>query len=165
MKKMHVILVAVLFVALTTTAFAFGPGSGFMGRGGYGRDQGGVAGNIAGLNLSKEQTDKMWQLREKFHNDTQALRYELFQKRMELKAVYADPKADDATILAKQKEFNAQKQKMQDKMVQFKLEQRKIFTPEQLTKLGEAGVGPGAGRGFGRASGHGGFGPGACGGM
>ncbi|MBA4390459.1 MAG: hypothetical protein C0399_05930 [Syntrophus sp. (in: bacteria)] len=165
MKKMHVILLAVLFVALATTAFAFGPGAGFMGRGGYGPDHGGAIGNVAGLNLSKEQTDKMWKLREKFYNDTQALRYELFQKRVELKTVYADSKADDAAILAKQKEFDAQKQKMQDKMVQFKLEQRKIFTPEQLTKLSEAGTGPGTMKGFGRASGHRGFGPGACGGM
>jgi len=52
--------------------------------------------------------------------------------------VYADPNASDTAILAKQKEVDTLKQKMQAKMVQLRLEQRKIFTPEQLTKLGEA---------------------------
>jgi Spy/CpxP family protein refolding chaperone len=102
----------------------------------------------------------MKQLREKYRIDTEALRNDFIQKQVELRTVYADPKASDASILAKQKEVNALKQKMQDKMVQFRLEERKIFTPEQLTKLGEAAQNFGNGRGRGR-----GFGSGACGRM
>jgi Spy/CpxP family protein refolding chaperone len=174
MKKWHVGLMVVLFVALTTSVFAFaprgggpgqgqgfgqgpcaagsgGPGCAGMGRGGFG----------AALNLSKEQMDKMWQLRETFRNDTQPLRHELFQKKFDLRKLYTDPNTDEATLLAKQKEVNALRQQMQDKMVQFKLEQRKVFTPEQLKKLGEGTFGPGfAGRGFGqRGKGFGRGGP------
>jgi Spy/CpxP family protein refolding chaperone len=167
MKRWHAGIMVVLFLALTTTVFAFG------GRGGYGA--GGCGGQGAGfgspmsmaanLNLSKEQTEKMWQTKEKFRNDTQKMRYELFQKRIELKSLYADPKADEATLLAKQKELNALRQGMQDKMIQMRLEQRKLLTPEQIKKLSETSYG----RGFaGRGAGHGpytqgqgaGFGPG-----
>jgi Spy/CpxP family protein refolding chaperone len=88
------------------------------------------------------------------------VRNDFIQRQVELRTVYADPKASDASILAKQKEVNALRQKMQDKMVQLRLEQRKIFTPEQLTKMSEGAQNFGNGRGRGR-----GFGPGACGGM
>jgi len=167
MKKVYILLVTVLFVALSATAFAFGPGFGSTGKGGYGMYKADVGGFGAGLNLSKDQLDKMWKLREKHRTDTQATRYEMFQKNMELRRMYADPKADDTAILAKQKEVNTLRQKLQDKMTEFKLEQRKILTPEQLTKLNEAMKNFGyrkvprrhAGRDFGGR----GFGPGACG--
>ncbi len=147
MKKFLVVLTAVLLVALATSVFAMGPGAG-PGPG------------PKGFDLSKDQQDKMWQLREKFNSDTSALRYEMFQKRRELRDLYADPKATDAAILAKDKEVNTLKQKMHDKMVRFKLDQRKIFTSEQLQKFAEMG-----GHGFGgpRGMGRGGFGPRGCG--
>ena len=169
MKKMHVGMLVVLFVALAATVFAFGPGSGPAGygevggpalmHGGYGYGPG------SNLNLSKEQTDKIWQLKEKQRNETSAMRYELFQKRNELRSLYTNPGADDATILARQKEINALRTKLQDKMVQFKLDERKILTPEQLKQINESGRGFGfGGRGFsGRGFGGRGFGPGACG--
>ncbi len=168
MKKWYAGLVVVMVLALTTSVWAFGPrggGPGFggagpcaVGSGGYG---GGPGAKWAQLNLSKEQMEKMWQMREKFRGDTQGLRYQLFQKRLEMRKAFADPKADEATILAKQKEMNALRQQMQDKTVQYRLEQRKILTPEQIQKLGEGGFGPGfGGRGHGRM-GSGGFGPGS----
>jgi Spy/CpxP family protein refolding chaperone len=165
MKKMYVVLTAVIFVALAATAFAFGPGAGPMMGKGYGIHEGGemgpgYMGRGPKLDLSSEQLTAMKQLREKFRIDTEALRNDLIQKQIELKKVYTDSKASDAAILAKQKEVDALKQKMRDKMVQLKLEQRKIFTPEQLTKLSESTQAFGNGRGRGK-----GFGPGACGRM
>ncbi|MDD5244810.1 MAG: hypothetical protein PHU49_12405, partial [Syntrophorhabdaceae bacterium] len=84
MKKMHVGMLVVLFVALAATVFAFGPGSGPAGYGGVGGPalmHGGYGyGPGSNLNLSKEQTDKIWQLKEKQRNETSAMRYELFQK-------------------------------------------------------------------------------------
>ncbi|MCX5804823.1 MAG: Spy/CpxP family protein refolding chaperone [Proteobacteria bacterium] len=150
MKRWHVGIMVVLFLALTTTVFAFGHKGGF-GPGGCGGQGAGFEGPMgmgmaANLNLSKEQIEKMWLTKEKFHNDTQKLRYELFQKRIELKSLYADPKADEATLLAKQKELNTLRQSMQDKMTQMRLEQRKILTPEQIKKLSETSYGPGFGR-------------------
>ena len=150
MKKVFVMVLAGLFLMLGVTAFAMGPGDRGERRDGHfmrcsdGMDMEG--GMWANLNLSKEQAEKMWQLKEKFHTDTQAIRFELFQKRMELKTLYADPKATDAAIIAKQKEVDVVKQKFRDKMVLFKLDQRKVLTPEQLKKLGESKGphGPGA---------------------
>ncbi len=156
MKKMYAGMLVVLFIALTTTVFAFGPGMGAGGPCGPGISRGGPGyGLVANLNLSKEQMDKMWQLKERKRNETSAMRYELFQKKNELRSLYTNPSADDAAILAKQKEVNALRTKLQDKMVQFRLDERKILTPEQLKQLNESG----RGFGFGRR----GFGPGPCG--
>ncbi|OPY78408.1 MAG: zinc resistance protein [Syntrophorhabdus sp. PtaU1.Bin058] len=159
MKKIHVGMLVVLFVALAATVFAFGPGSGpagYGGAGGPGLTRSGYGyGPGLNLNLSKEQADKLWQLKEKHRNETSAMRYELFQKQNELRTLYANPGADDATILARQKEVNALRTKLQDKAVQFKLDERKILTPEQLKQINEYG----RGRGFSRR----GYGPGACG--
>ena len=170
MKKVYVVLAIVMFVALAATAFAFGPGTGSMTGKGYGIHRGGEIGpgpmgRGLKLDLSTEQLTAMKQLREKFRVDTEALRNDLIQKQVELKKVYADPKASDAAILAKQKEVNALRQKMQDKMVELRLEQRKIFTPEQLTKMSEAAQNFGNGKGRGKGFGSRGFGPGACGRM
>ena len=164
MKRWYMVgLLVVLFIALTTTVFAFGQRGGGMGHGGSGGPglcsggQGGLYGFAANLNLTKEQAEKMWQIKEKFHNDTQSMRYELFQKKFELRKLYADPNTDETTILSKQKEISTLQQKLQDKMAQLRLEQRKILTPEQMKKLNELP----AGRGFGpHRMGFGGGGPG-----
>ncbi|MCX8022238.1 MAG: Spy/CpxP family protein refolding chaperone [Syntrophorhabdaceae bacterium] len=161
MKKLYVGIMVVLFVALTTTVFAFGPKSGFgkgvncpygpIQYGGPGLNPGFGPGVAAGLGLTKEQSEKMWQAREAFRKETENLRYELFQKRAELNKLYADPNADETTIRAKQNEVNSLRQNLQDKMAQFRLEQRKILTPEQLKKLNELQAG-GRGPGFRRCT-------------
>ncbi len=144
MKRWKVgILTLLLLVLATVGAYAYGPGHGYGP--GAGPDPGfvGPFGFAAKLNLSNEQMEKMWQMKEKFRNDTQKVRYELFQKRLEMRALFSDPKSDDAAILAKQKEMNALRQNMADKMVEFRLAQRKVLTHEQLKKLGEVGSGGG----------------------
>ena len=136
MKKVFIAVLVVLFMALTTTVFAFGPGMKFADKG---RGWCGSGKRIAAdLNLTKEQTETLVKIREKQQADTQALRNDMFQKRFELGKLFVDPSADDAAITAKQREIDVLRQKMQDKMVQFKLEQRKVFTTEQLTKMNTA---------------------------
>ena len=147
MKKFYGVVVAVFLVLFATSVFAVGPGAGYGAGCGAGYGAG-----PQGIDLSKDQQDKMWQLREKFNNDTSALRYEMFQKRTELRTLFADPKATEAQILAKEKEVNTVMQKMHDRMVRFKLDQRKIYTPEQLKQIGERG-GPGFGGHHGRGGG------------
>ena len=85
------------------------------------------------------------------------LRDEMYQKREEMRGLYTNPGTPDATIIAKQQELSALQQQMQDRMVKFRLEQRKIFTPEQLSKLKEMpyGRGRGACGGYGRGWGRG----------
>ncbi len=162
MKKVS-FLAAALVLAIAVPVFAFGPGFGGgpggggwdgpgYGKCGYGpgfhrHGGGGFGGPGAGayLDLSKEQMDKMWQIKDKYRNEMRQTRYELYQKRLEARKLFTDPKADDATILAKQKEISALQQKMRDRMVQMKLEERRVLTPEQLQKLNETQRGWGRG--------------------
>jgi Spy/CpxP family protein refolding chaperone len=159
-RKWLAVMLVALLVGLAGTVLAFGPGH---GRGGYGCPGGGPGmgagfggpgmgggfggglGHMAALNLSKEQSEKLWQINEKFHADTASLRFEMFQKGQEMRKLFADPKAEEATLAAKQKDLSALRQKVQDKKVQMRLEQRKVLTAEQIQKLGEAP----SGRGFG----------------
>ncbi len=146
-------------LALVTAAYAFGPG-GMGGRGGCGDCIGGFGGGPGGLgnlNLSKEQADRMWQLREKFQTDTRDSRYQMFQARRELRDLYSDPKTDQNALLAKQKEVNELRKRMQDKMAEMKVAARSILTPEQLKQWNE--MPRGRGHGMGRGCGAGGFGP------
>ena len=146
MKRWYAgVVAAVLFVALAVTVYA-GPGG--MGRGmGSGMGPGGYA----YLNLSQDQMDKMWQLKNKYYNDTQATRYQMFQTQVELRKLYADPKADAGAIAAKENEVSSLQQQLYDKMTQMRLEQRSFLTPEQIQKLNEAPYGYGRGpRGSGR---------------
>jgi Spy/CpxP family protein refolding chaperone len=87
------------------------------------------------LNLSPEQKEKMKESRSLYHSDTRDLRYDLAAKRLEMRKLFTDPKTDEATLLAKQKELNTLRQQLLEKMSQRKMEWRKILTPEQITKL------------------------------
>lgn len=159
-KRYFLGVMVVLFLALTVTVFAYGPRA-LSGQGGFGpgscggtgpcvEGQGGASdGPIspqANLNLSEEQIGQMRQARETFQKNTQDLPKQLFQKRLEMRGLYTDPNANEMIIRDKQKELNALQQNMVDKMAEFRLEQRKILTPDQLKKLSETQVG----RGFGR---------------
>ena len=181
MKKWYVGMAAMVFVFLATVVFAQAPGSGPAAGGpasaggpggvhgpggmmggpsghegferGWGPGSRGKFGGVAYLGLSKEQIAKMQELRDRFYNETRDLRYEVAQKRLEMRKLFMDPKTDDATLLAKQKEMSALRQKLQDKMAQMMIEGRKILTPEQLQKLDRMGMGSGGGMGFGMMDG------------
>ena len=87
------------------------------------------------LNLSDQQLVKMKELKNRFHADTRDLRYNLEIKRIEMRKLFTDPKTDDETLLAKQKEISELRQQLSDKKAQMKIEWRKILTPEQIAKL------------------------------
>ncbi len=171
MKKWYAGMAVVVFMLVATVVFAQAPGPGpggrpsasdpgsFRGPGphwgaegfepGYGpwfRGRFGD-GNFAGL--SKEQIEKMQALRDRFFNETRDLRYDMAQKRLEMRKLFMDPKTDDAALLAKQKEISVLRQRLQDKMAQMMIEGRKILTPEQLQKLDRTGAGPGGRMGWG----------------
>ena len=161
MKKLGLVVAVLVLVGFVGTAIAWGPGAGRCGHG-PGAGGGHGFGAWANLDLSKDQVDKLAALKDKQYQDTSALRKDLFQKRIEARKLFTDPSATDKVILDKQTELNAIQQQLRNKMVQFKLEERKILTPEQLKKLGEFGPGAGRGRGPGAGPGGGrGFGPGA----
>ncbi len=139
MKKM---IIAVMVVALFATAgvamaqgLGKGPGMGM----GYGPHSGGPSFAGPGLwgafNLTPEQVEKMKALRKSFLEQVLPLRNELKSKKFELKALWVQRNPDEGKILAKQKEINALKAQLQEKVTKNRLEMRKILTPEQQAQL------------------------------
>jgi len=102
------------------------------------------------LNLTLEQKAKFQELRRKFIGENAQLIGELVAKRLELRSLWTDPKADSQAILAKEKELRDLQNRMKDKIIQYRLEARNSLTPEQIEKLGLIG-----GMGRRRMMGHG----------
>jgi len=107
------------------------------------------------LNLTPEQQTQMRDLRQKHFDEMTPVREEMFKLRQDLRALWANPQAKAEDIQAKTKEMNALRDQMQDKMVEHRLEARKLLTPDQISAMG---AGPGKGGKGGR--GGKGFGPG-----
>ena len=108
------------------------------------------------LNLTPEQKAKFRELRRKFIEENAQLIGGLVAKRLELRSLWTDPKADSKAILAKERELRDLQNRMRDKIIQYKLEARNSLTPEQIEKLGlMRGMGLGFGSGFRMGHGQG----------
>ncbi len=162
MKTWYVSVAALFFVAVAFVAFAAPPDPGSAGpRGPEGmRGPAGHEGRFGSyLNLTQEQMDKMREIRNRYYTDTHDLRYDMLQKKLELRKLVTDPKATDAALLAKQKELSALRLKLADMRAQIMIQERKVLTPEQIQKLDRMPMGHGHRMG----GGHMGFGPGMAG--
>ncbi|MBA4393356.1 MAG: hypothetical protein C0407_07365 [Desulfobacca sp.] len=163
--KVKIWMVGLALVAIAGVAVAAGPGYGF------GRNA-----NCPGfnqLNLTPEQKTKLTELQERQWKETVSLRNEMQTKRLELRTLWTAPNPDKDKILAKQKEMSELRDKLQAKGTDFRLEARKVLTPEQAAQAGLCGSGMGCGAGMmggGMGGGKmmmrqgpcgGGFGPGA----
>lgn len=132
------ILLAVLVVSLVgaTSAFAYR---------GWGDKAGGPMGRGWQMNLTPEQAGQVFDLRQKFMNDTAELRKNLMVKGAELAQLWKAETQDDKAILAKVKELSALRAQMMEKSVAHRLALTKIVPqakgPHPL-------MGPGMGRGF-----------------
>ena len=143
MKKRMIILGMVALMLLGVThVYAQGPGFG-PGHRGMGPHQSWGPGED--YPLTPEQKTKFQELRQKFNEETVQLRGAVFTKRLELRSLWTNPKADSKAITDKEKELRDLQNQMKDKMIQLKLEGRKILSPEQLAEFK-----PGRGMGFGR---------------
>jgi Spy/CpxP family protein refolding chaperone len=111
---------------------------------------GGMGGGRCAMNLTPDQAGKFFDLKEKFRNDTAAMRKDMMIKHAELAALQKAEKPDQAAITAKQAEVKALWTQMQEKRTAFQAEAGKIS--------------PDLAKGFGpRKGGHGrGMGPGGC---
>ena len=129
-KGVPVLLMLVLALSLSTTAWARGFG---CGRG----------------NLTPEQAGQLFDLKQQFMNDTASVRKAMWMKRAEMAALWKAENPDTKQIQAKQKEMNALREQMQEKMVAFRLQARKIC-PMGGKGMGKGmGMGPGPGMGMG----------------
>lgn len=103
------------------------------------------------MDLTTEQAGQLFDLKQKFLNDTASLRKEMMLKRTELAALWRAENPDEKQILAKQKELNALREQMQEKAVAFKMQARKICPQGPMGKGQGAGMGMGGPGGMGMA--------------
>ncbi|MEJ2071145.1 MAG: Spy/CpxP family protein refolding chaperone [Syntrophobacterales bacterium] len=152
-KNLKTILLLTLVVGLvgSTSAFAFkggGPWGRSWGRHGF------------FMNLTPEQAGQIFDLRQKFMNDTAELRKNMMIKCAELAQLWKAEKPDEKAIMAKVKELSALRTQFMQKAVAKRLAMRKIV-PQAWGPF--PGFGPGMGHGFGPGMGPG-FVPGGPGG-
>ena len=136
---------------LTSTAFGQGgpPGKGPEYRGGrpmmgpmnYPLEQ-----MAKDLNLTEDQIASLQNLRQGFLRDTLPWRNDLVIKKMVLQDLLRQPQADSNQVLSKQREVSELESKIQERMVPFQLEIRKVLTPEQIRLFPPAFESPGPGR-------------------
>ena len=138
MKKFFSTIVCLLLgLGLAAVVVAAPPDAGPPGPGDFQKDHGPGPQHMcrSPLNFSPEQRQKMREIRERFEADTHDLRYNIREKRIEVQKLFTDPLADDAAILAKQKELSGLVMMLMDKRAQMKREWRKVLTPEQIRML------------------------------
>jgi Spy/CpxP family protein refolding chaperone len=133
MKKLYLLSIALLFVCLSTVVFAASPDPGKSGPQGF--QKRGCHKLGPRLDLTQEQRGKMKELMMRFQADIHDLKYNIRIKKLEARKLFSDPKTDDATLLAKEKELNGLKLMLMDKKATMKVEWRKILTPEQIRML------------------------------
>jgi Spy/CpxP family protein refolding chaperone len=149
-KKTFVAWVTLLIgVALGFSAYAYGPGHG-MGHMWGSCYEGGYFGDEAKLNLSPEQKAKLHELRTAHLKDIKPLRDQMFIKHGDLRQQWLEKEPNQSKIIALQKEIQALRSQMQDKMTAYRFAVLKILTADQKSKLmSQWGRGP-KGRNFGR---------------
>jgi len=150
MRKKIVLLGLVAAMLLSVTyvyAQGYGMGSG-IGPGHRGMHESWGAGKD--YSLTPDQKAKFQELRRKFGEENAKLIGAMVAKRIELRSLWTDPKADPKAILEKERELRDLQNQLKDKAIQMRLEARKFLTPEQIENwrpgLG-MGMGPGRGRG------------------
>ncbi|MCP4669627.1 MAG: Spy/CpxP family protein refolding chaperone [Deltaproteobacteria bacterium] len=159
MKRLAVFFgIAMLVLALAYPVIARGPGEGR----GYGR--GGGPGSCWGEgrgygNVTEEQRTQLDTLRQKFRDETAALRTKIWIKSGELRILLGTSNPDAGRAKALQKEISALRAEMGEKRIAMVLEARKIAPDSR--------IGRGHGMGFGRHKGgyghhRGGRGQGGC---
>jgi len=100
-------------------------------------------------NVTPEQSAQLFDLRQKFMNDTAGLRKQMMIKRTELAALWQSATPDQNQIQAKQQEVNALRDQLQAKRTAFQLQNQQICP--------QVGMGMGRGAGRGMAMGQGGW--------
>src|SRR4030042_6175340 len=114
-KKTIVVLGLVALMVLGVAyAYAQGPGFGPGHRQGWGQEK--------WSSLTPEQQTKFQELRQKLNDETAQLRGTMLTKRLELRSLWTNPKADPKAIVEKEKEFRGLQDQMRDKSLQLKLE-------------------------------------------
>jgi Spy/CpxP family protein refolding chaperone len=84
------------------------------------------------FSLTPEQKVRLQELRRKFKLENAQLIGSLVGKRIELCALWSDPKSDSKVLMEKEKELSSILFQLREKKIQAKLEARTFLTPEQM---------------------------------
>ncbi len=182
MTKKISIVIGVVLVAALAAAPVFAQGPGWWGRGGgWGMSPGMMNGMMMGpgmmggygygpgwtnQNVDPEKAKSFYAAQEKFFRDTEKLRQEIYAKRLELQAMYANPKTSKDDLIAKQREVLALRDQLAEKRLSFRKDIQDKY-PELSYGWGRGwhrggwGMGPGMMMGGWSRGGWGG-GPGYC---
>ena len=98
------------------------------------------------MSLTPEQAGKIFDLNEKMYADTAELRRQGFVKHAELAVMLKAEKPDQNAIQAKQKELNALKDQILEKMTAYQSEAKKIAPDFDMGSGPGLGLGPGMGQ-------------------
>jgi Spy/CpxP family protein refolding chaperone len=148
MKRVYVVVTVLFLFFLAATLLVAAPDSGDGKPGSFGRTQSSMDAPHrfeGGPKLSKEQKDKARELEARYNVDTRDWRYELEQKKLEMRKLFTDPKTSEAALLAKEREIGALQQKMFESRAQMKIEWRRILTADQIRELDRMPMGPESG--------------------
>ncbi len=149
MKKIVLIGFSLILALAIIAPVAQAQGPGF-GRG-FGPGYGGGYAYQSIPNLTAEQSSKIQALQQAHFMKMSPLQQSLMSKRFELRSLYSGPNADQAAVLAKQKEITSLQAQMQEEANKYRLELRQVLTPEQQAQVGPFfGAGMGMGSGMGR---------------
>jgi Spy/CpxP family protein refolding chaperone len=154
-KPLKIIMLVTLIVGLmgATSAYAFRMGGGC----GMGPGMGGGKGMHWMMNLNPEQAGQVFDLRQKFMNDTAELRKGMLVKRAELAQLWKAENPDEKAIVAKVKELGALRAQFMEKAVAQRLAMKKLVPAAGMGPCPMMGPGGGPGR-----MGPGAMGPGVC---
>lgn len=140
-----------LFTALAlclVAEVALARGAGYGMGGGYGPGYG----YAAIPNLTPEQSSTLQALQQAHLKEVAPLQEDLLKKKTELRSVWLSQNPDQAKITALQTEVLALQGKVQEKGTAYRLEARKVLTPEQQAQL--TAYGSGSGHGMGKMGGQ-----------
>jgi len=135
--KLNVYRVITVVAVIALAAVVASPAMAYRGMaGGFDRGPGGYAmmDPARGLDLTAEQTEKINALREAHLKEIKPLQDQLYAKNGDLRLLWLAKTPDQEKILALQKEGRAIRDQLMDKMTAYRIEARKILTPEQLAK-------------------------------
>lgn len=155
MKKIMTVAAVIALAAVVAS-----PAMAYRGmRGGYERGPGNFAQMdvTRGINLTPEQTEKINALREAHLKNVKPIQDQLYAKGGDLRNLWLAKTPDQEKILALQKEVQNLRGQMMEKTTIYRLEARKVLTPEQLAKVQSYGMGRGMDRmggGPGMRGGH-----------
>lgn len=155
MKKIMTVVAVIALAAVVAS-----PAMAYRGmRVGYGNGPGNVAdiGAARGLDLTADQTEKINAMRAAHLKDIQPLQDQMYSKSRELRSLWLAATPDKEKIVALQKEAQGLRDQLTDKLTTYRLEVRKVLTPEQQAKVQAYGTGRGMARmggGPGMMGGH-----------